>query len=120
MFGVLVIVLGRYTITRLEFCLGQGYVPIIISSRVVRTLWLWPQRIRWSLLRAANKWSLLMPIHVCLPAMLHGSLLDNGPRSSIHEAERGSLGHPRLTRVHVCTTGGITTSGKPLCDVRSW
>jgi hypothetical protein len=38
MFGVLVIVLGRYPIARLEFCLGQGYVPIIISSRVVRTL----------------------------------------------------------------------------------
>jgi hypothetical protein len=31
-----------------------------------------------------------MPIHVCLPAMLHGSLLDNGPRSSIHEAVRFS------------------------------
>jgi hypothetical protein len=51
MFGVLVIVLGRYPIARLEFCLGQGYVPIIVSSRVVRTLWLWAQRIRWSLLR---------------------------------------------------------------------
>ena len=50
MFGVLVIVLGRYPIARLEFCLGQGYVPIIVSSRVVRTLWLWAQRIRWSLL----------------------------------------------------------------------
>jgi len=24
-------------------------------------------------LRAGSKWSLLMPIHVCLPAMLHGS-----------------------------------------------
>ena len=73
MFGVLVIVLGRYTIARLEFCLGQGYVPIIVSSRVVRTLWLWAQRIRWSLLRAGSKWSPLMPIHVCLRAMLHGS-----------------------------------------------
>jgi hypothetical protein len=38
MFGVLVIVLGRYAIARLEFCLGQGYVSIIVSSRVVRTL----------------------------------------------------------------------------------
>jgi hypothetical protein len=74
MFGVLVIVLGGYPIARLEFCLGQGYVPIIVSSRVVRTLWLWAQRIRWSLLRAGSKWSLLMPIHVCLPAMLHGSI----------------------------------------------
>ena len=73
MFGVLVIVLGRYPIARLEFCLGQGYVPVIVSSRVVRTLWLWAQRIRWSLLRAGSKWSPLMPIHVCLPAMLHGS-----------------------------------------------
>jgi hypothetical protein len=38
MFGVLIVVLGRYPITRLEFCLGQDYVPLIISSRVVRTL----------------------------------------------------------------------------------
>jgi hypothetical protein len=38
MFGVLVIVLGRYPIARLEFCLGQGDVPLIVSSRVVRTL----------------------------------------------------------------------------------
>jgi hypothetical protein len=38
MFGVLVIVLGRYPIARLEFCLGQRYVPIIVSSRVVRAL----------------------------------------------------------------------------------
>jgi hypothetical protein len=36
MFGVLVIVLGRYPIARLEFCLGQGNVPLIVSSRVVR------------------------------------------------------------------------------------
>jgi hypothetical protein len=34
MFGVLVIVLGRYPIARLEFRLGQGYVPVIGSSRV--------------------------------------------------------------------------------------
>jgi hypothetical protein len=38
MFGVLVIVLGRYPIARLEFFLGRGYVPIIVSSRVVRTM----------------------------------------------------------------------------------
>jgi len=36
MLGVLVIVLGSYPIARLEFCLGQRYVPIIVSSRVVR------------------------------------------------------------------------------------
>src|SRR5262249_1845156 len=54
------------------------------------------------------------PIHVCPSAMLHGSLLGNGPRSSIDEAARFSLWHPRLPKVHGCTTGGITTSQKPL------
>ena len=41
-------------------------------------------------------------------------LLGNGPRSSIHEAERFSLWCPRIRRMHVSTTGRITTSGKPL------
>jgi hypothetical protein len=36
MFGVLVVVLGRDPIARLEFSLGQGEVPVIVSSRVVR------------------------------------------------------------------------------------
>ena len=39
MLGVLVVVLGRDPITCLEFSLGQSHVPIIASSRVVRTLW---------------------------------------------------------------------------------
>jgi hypothetical protein len=50
MFGVLIIVLGRYPIARPEFCLGQGDVPIVVSSRVVRNLYLWAQRTRWLLL----------------------------------------------------------------------
>jgi hypothetical protein len=40
MFGVPVVVLGRDPITCLEFSLGQSHVPIVASSRVVRTLWL--------------------------------------------------------------------------------
>jgi hypothetical protein len=50
MFGVLIIVLGRYPIARPEFCLGKGDVPIVVSSRVVRNLYLWAQRTRWLLL----------------------------------------------------------------------
>jgi hypothetical protein len=47
MFGVLVVVLGRDPITCLKFSLGQSHVPIIGSSRVVRTLWLSAWRTRW-------------------------------------------------------------------------
>jgi hypothetical protein len=36
MFGVLVVVLGRDPIARLDFGLGQRQVPVIVSSRVVR------------------------------------------------------------------------------------
>jgi hypothetical protein len=34
----------------------------------------------------------------------------------VHQSmrRRGSLWHPRLPRVHVCTTGGTATLGKPL------
>ncbi len=34
-FSVLVVVLGRDLIARLEFSLGQRQVPVVISSRVV-------------------------------------------------------------------------------------
>ena len=72
MLGVLVVVLGRDPITCLEFSLGQSHVPIIASSRVVRTLRLSARSSRWRPLWAASKWPLLMPIHVSFPAMVHG------------------------------------------------
>ena len=40
MFGVLVVVLGRNPVARLEFRLGQRQVPAIVSSRIVRVPWL--------------------------------------------------------------------------------
>jgi hypothetical protein len=50
---VLVVVLGRDPIARLEFSLGQRQVPVIISSRVVRALWrdahsMPTQQVRWN------------------------------------------------------------------------
>jgi hypothetical protein len=55
MFRVLVVVLGRDPITRLEFSLGQRQVPVIVSSRVVRALWLWARRTRCPSLWAASR-----------------------------------------------------------------
>jgi Domain of unknown function (DUF4118) len=77
MLGMLIIVLGRDPIARLEFSLGQRQVPVIVSSRVVRATWLWPRRTRCPPLRAASRYpsqSRLTRIHVCLSAILHGSL----------------------------------------------
>ena len=64
MFGVLVVILGRDPVARLEFCLGQSHVSLIVSSRVVKILGLSPNRARLRLLRPASKWSLLLPIVV--------------------------------------------------------
>jgi hypothetical protein len=66
MFGVLVVILGRDPVARLEFCLGQSHVPLVVSSRVVRILCLSATRAWWRLLRPASKWSLLVPIEISL------------------------------------------------------
>jgi len=87
MLGVLVVVLGRDPITCLEFSLGQSHVAIIASSRVVRTLWLSARRSRWRPLWAASKWPLLVPIHVSLPAMVHGSPLMEMKRSKLRSKD---------------------------------
>jgi hypothetical protein len=82
MFGVLVVVLGRDPIAGLEFSLGQCNVPVIVSSSIVRALRRWTGRTRYpSPGAASNRWSLLLPIHVCLSAILHGSLLRGGELS---------------------------------------
>jgi hypothetical protein len=65
MFGVLIVVLCRDPIARLEFCLGQSHVPLVVSSRVVRILCLSATRAWWRLLRPAS-WSLLVPIEISL------------------------------------------------------
>ena len=66
MLGVLIVVLCRDPIARLEFCLGQSHVPLVVSSRVVRILGLSPTRAWWRLLRAASEWPLLVPIEISL------------------------------------------------------
>jgi hypothetical protein len=79
MFGVLVVVLGRHPIACLEFSLGQRQVPVIVSSRIVRPLWIWAGRTRCPPLRAASRYpSWSTRIHVCLSAILHGSFREIG------------------------------------------
>ena len=66
MFGVLVVVFCPDWVAALGFSLGERQIPVIVSSRVVRALWLWSGRTR------------LTRINVCLSAILHGSLLGSG------------------------------------------
>jgi hypothetical protein len=46
----------------------------------------------------------------------HAAWLNSWVMGRVHQSmrRRGSLWRPRILRVHVSTTGGITTSGKPL------
>jgi hypothetical protein len=46
MFGVLVVVFCPDWVAALGFSLGERQIPVIVSSRVVRALWLWSGRIR--------------------------------------------------------------------------
>jgi hypothetical protein len=46
MFGVLVVVFCPDWVAALGFSLGERQIPVIVSSRVVRALWLWSGRTR--------------------------------------------------------------------------
>jgi hypothetical protein len=122
MLGVLIIVLGRDPVARLEFSSGQCQVPVIVSSRVVRATWLWPRRTRCPPLRAASRYpsqSRLTRIHVCLPpfCMAHSVILA-GERSVLRTNETRAVEYrserlSRRTRAagHIYDADAVLASG---------
>ena len=94
MFGVLIVVLCRDPIARLEFCLGQSHVPLVVSSRVVRILCLSATRAWRRLLRPASKWSLLVPIEIFLAvhAVTHSLEMTVKKPLAMHGADKFMCG----------------------------